>query len=51
MWPDTKTRSIDVYTRGFMADVAAALIVSFSGQGAEAAAVLESLPLACKVIH
>ena len=37
-------RSIEVYTRVFALDVAATLAVSFSGEGAEAAAVLRSLP-------
>ncbi len=37
-------RSIEVYTRVFALDVAATLQVSFSGEGAEAAAVLRSLP-------
>lgn len=37
-------RSIDVYTRLFALDVAATLNVSFSRRGAEAAAVLRSLP-------
>ncbi|NIG21253.1 site-specific integrase [Pantoea sp. Al-1710] len=37
-------RSIEVYTRVFALDVASTLAVSFSGQGAEAAAVLKSLP-------
>ena len=37
-------RSIEVYTRVFALDMAATLEVSFSGEGAEAAAVLRSLP-------
>ena len=37
-------RSIEVYTRVFALDVAATLAVPFSGEGAEAAAVLRSLP-------
>ncbi|WP_254919541.1 site-specific integrase [Pantoea sp. VS1] len=37
-------RSIEVYTRVFALDVVATLAVSFSGEGAEAAAVLRSLP-------
>lgn len=37
-------RSIEVYTRVFALDVAATLEVSFSGEGAEAAAVLRSMP-------
>ncbi|MCW0345890.1 Tyrosine recombinase XerC [Pantoea ananatis] len=37
-------RSMEVYSRVFALDVAATLSVSFSGEGAEAAAVLRSLP-------
>jgi len=36
--------ALEVYTRVFALDVAASLNVSFRGQGAEAAAVLRSLP-------
>lgn len=37
-------RSMEVYTRVFALDVAATLAVPFSGEGAEAAAMLRSLP-------